>query len=177
MAEAGVRSATAGDGLAVAWVQLEVWQTAFAEKLPAELLQMPPAELAQVWNAAVDAPGQALLVGYEGSTVVGFTQVARSETDEGTGEIRVLYVRPAWARRGHGGRLVAAAAAELRRRGATNGEWWIPEDDDATQRFARSIGWQVGDDARAFDTGKGYLAERRWTGTLDLHLAGVPTPR
>ena len=172
MALASVRPAQAGDGLPIAWVQLEVWQAAFADVLPDEVLNAPAAMLAESWTAVLDS----LLVAVEGEHLVGFAHCAVDAgqpdsadfTNTAVGAVLVLHVRPAWARRGHGGRLLAAAAERLRSNGAQLGEWWIPITDVATQRFARTVGWERTEDSRAFDTGRATLRERRWVGTLDL---------
>lgn len=172
MAQAHVRTAVAGDGLAMAWIQLEVWQTAFAGLLPASVLATPAADLATSWTAALSAASQIVLVATEGPGTVGFVHAARDPDDPVTGRIQVLHVRPAWARRGHGGRLLATAAAALRAAGATSGEWWIAETDTATARFATVVGWERTGGARVLDTGRAMMTERRWTGTLDLELSG-----
>jgi ribosomal protein S18 acetylase RimI-like enzyme len=167
MAEASVRLARAGDGLAIATVQLEVWQIAFAEELPAEVLDTSPADLATAWTAALDS----VLIAEEGTFVVGFAQVGAPHQGETEGELRVLYVRPAWARRGHGGRLLVAAAAALRVSGARTARWWLPVTDVASQRFARAAGWERTQEARTWDSGVATITERCWTSTLDHQLA------
>lgn len=172
MAQAQVRPAVAGDGLAMAWIQLEVWRTAFAGLLPDHVLQTPAADLAVSWTAALNAASQIVLVATEGAETVGFVHAAVDPDDRSTGRILVLHVRPAWARRGHGGRLLATAAAALREAGAGVGEWWIPGNDAATQRFAGVVGWEMSGGARVLDTGRAMMTERRWTGTLDLQLTG-----
>lgn len=156
----------------MAWIQLEVWQTAFGALLPPEVLATPPAVLAESWTAALNAASQIVLVATEGAETVGFAHAARDPDDPLTGRVLVLHVRPAWARRGHGGRLLATAAAALRDAGAAAGEWWIPETDTATQRFAGVVGWESTGGARVLDTGRAMMTERRWTGTLDLQLSG-----
>lgn len=171
MAQAEVRPAVAGDGLVIAWIQLEVWQTAFSGVLPPEVLATPPAELAASWTAALNAASQTVLIATEGRETVGFAHAARDPDDPATGRILVLHVRPAWARRGHGGRLLATAAAALRDTGATVGEWWVPDTDTATQRFAGAAGWAATGGARVLDTGRSMITERRYTGTLDLQLS------
>lgn len=170
MAQVQVRRAAAGDGLAMAWIQLEVWQTAFSGLLPPEVLATPAADLAASWTSAFNAASQIVLVATEGPETVGFAHAARDPDDPDTGRIQVLHVRPAWARRGHGGRLMAAATAALREAGAVSGEWWIPEVDTATQRFVGTAGWQMSGGARVLDTGRALMTERRWTGTLELQL-------
>ncbi len=174
MAQAEVRAASAGDGLAIAWIQLEVWQTVFSGVLPDQILQTPAVELAQAWTSTFRSTNQSVLIATEGDQVVGFAQAGVSPDTPELGEIRVLYVRPAWARRGHGGRLIAAATAALRGFGAIAGEWWIPDSDLASQRFAASVGWEMSGGARVLDTGRAMLTERRWTGTLDLEVGPAP---
>lgn len=171
MALAQVRAAAAGDGLAIGWIQLEVWRTAFAGLLPPEVLDTPPAALAQTWTTAFGAASQIVLVATEGAETVGFVHAAVDPDDPVTGRIQVLHVRPAWARRGHGGRLLAGAAAALRDRGALQGEWWIPENDPASSAFAAGAGWGAVAGTRMLDTGRAMMTERRWTGPLDLQLS------
>ncbi|WP_111765557.1 GNAT family N-acetyltransferase [Nakamurella deserti] len=172
MAQAQVRPAVAGDGLAMAWIQLEVWRTAFSGLLPDDVLQTPAAQLAASWTAALHATSQTVLMATEGAEAVGFVHAAVDPDDRTTGRILVLHVRPAWARRGHGGRLLATAAAALRDAGASVGEWWVPETDTATRRFVGVVGWEMSGGARVLDTGRAMMTERRWTGTLDLQLSG-----
>ncbi len=86
------------------------------------------------------------------------------------GEIGTLLVEPRWGRRGHGGRLLAAAADALRGHGARYGLAWVPEKDDASRRFYARAGWELDGTVRALDTGDGMLREVRLTGSLDLRL-------
>lgn len=85
-------------------------------------------------------------------------------------EIGVLLVEPRWGRRGHGGRLLAAAAAALGTSGARYGLAWVPETDEASRRFYARAGWEPDGGVRAFDTGDGTVREVRVTGSLDLQL-------
>ncbi len=84
------------------------------------------------------------------------------------GEIEVLHVVPRWGRRGHGGRLLAGAAAELRRLGATSAQWWIPESDKASTTFLNRAGWSADGVRRELDTGAQPLFEVRFSGSVDL---------
>ncbi len=170
MADAVVRGARAGDGLGIATVQLEVWRTCFASVLPPALLETPAAELAAAWTSTFQISGS-VQVALEGPELVGFVQT--DHTDPAVAEIRVLHVRPAWGRRGHGGRLLSAAADALSREPNDGiGVWWIAENDRAAQRFAASVGWQSAGGVRVLDTGRAMLTERRWTGDLQFALTG-----
>jgi hypothetical protein len=81
-------------------------------------------------------------------------------------------VEPRWGRRGHGGRLLAAAAAALRESGSDSGRTWVAEADTASRNFYGRAGWVPDGAVRTLDTGTSTLREVRHSGTLDLHLVG-----
>jgi GNAT superfamily N-acetyltransferase len=81
-----------------------------------------------------------------------------------------LLVEPRWGRRGHGGRLLAAAAAVLREAGAVRGIAWIPAEDPASLNFYRRAGWTPDGTVRTLDARGRALRELRLTGSLDLRL-------
>ncbi|RIJ70194.1 GNAT family N-acetyltransferase [Nakamurella silvestris] len=168
MGEASVRRAAAADSVAIAEIQLQVWAAGFAEVLPAELLQADPAELAQNWSAMISLGHEQVLLAAENEHIVGFVHAGGRD-----GAIHILYVRPAWARRGHGGRLFAAAGAQLAAAGAEEGHWWVPETDVATTNFVRSVGWHSHGEARVLDTGAAHLREVHWAGELTQLLGPV----
>ena len=119
-----------------------------------------------------------MLVATEGGWTVGFVAAGPADVPadsplgpEAWGEVGALLVEPRWGRRGHGGRLLAAAAEALRERGARYGLAWVPEKDDASRRFYARAGWEPDGTVRGLDTGDGVLREVRYTGSLDLHLA------
>jgi len=169
MGEATVRRAAAADSLAIAGIQLEVWAAGFADLLPAELLRADPDELAQNWSAMISLGREQVLLAAENEHIVGFAHAGGRD-----GLIHILYVRPAWARRGHGGRLFAAAGAQLAAAGAEEGQWWVPETDVATTNFVRSVGWHTHGEVRVLDTGIAHLREVRWDGELNQVLGPVP---
>jgi GNAT superfamily N-acetyltransferase len=171
VAESLVRRATAADAATIAALQIQVWQQAFAESLPAEVVFTDPLQHAGTWEARIKQGGPVLLA-VEGAEPVGFAAVA-ADLDlhnllAPIGEIEVLYVVPRWGRRGHGGRLLAGAAAELRRRSATTARWWVPERDRATARFLTAAGWGPDGVRRELDTGAEPLFEVRYSGSTEL---------
>lgn len=85
-------------------------------------------------------------------------------------EIGTLLVEPRWGRRGHGGRLLAAAAEALRTAGAIYGLVWVPETDHASRRFYARAGWEPDGQQRVLDAGDRELREIRITGSLELKL-------
>jgi L-amino acid N-acyltransferase YncA len=186
MATAAVRPATPEDVPEIVRIQADTWTTAYAGFVPTaalEGLRSPAARAA--WTAAVEAgEGHHVLVATEGTWTVGFCAAAPAVTPDGAvapsaptlgpeawAEITVLLVEPRWPQRGHGGRLLAAAAAHLRGNGARYGLAWIPEADTASRSFYKAAGWTPDGTVRVLDTGEGELREVRITGSLDLELA------
>jgi GNAT superfamily N-acetyltransferase len=178
MALATVRSADPADVVEITRIQTTTWTAAYADLVPAAAiarLRGPDAE--QAWGAAIDAG--AVFVAAEGEWTVGFVAAGRADVPdesplgpEAWGEIGTLLVEPRWGRRGHGGRLLAAAAEALRGAGARYGQVWVPEEDDASRRFYTRAGWEPDGTVRGLDTGGGVLRELRFTGSLELRVEG-----
>jgi len=171
VADSTVRRATAADAATVADVQIQVWQQAFAELLPTSVVFTDPVQHAVTWDARLRQGGPVLLA-LEGTEPVGFAAISGELDDRNllapVGEIEVLYVVPRWGRRGHGGRLLAGAAGELRRLGATSAQCWIPESDKASTAFLTRAGWGADGVRRELDTGAEPLFEIRFSGSVDL---------
>ncbi len=163
--------ATALDAATIADLQIQVWQQAFSDLLPAEVVLADPhlARRRVGVPAAAGRPGAARVRGRE---AVGFAAVSGEIDDRNLlapiGEIEVLYVVPRWGRRGHGGRLLAGAATELRRLGASAATWWIPQTDTASAAFLASAGWSADGLRRELDTGAEPIFEIRYSGSVDL---------
>lgn len=171
MVDSTVLRATAADAAVLAELQIQVWQQAFADLLPAQVVMTDPIAHTQTWDARLRQGGPVLLA-LEGAEPVGFAAVSFGLDDRNllapVGEIEVLYVVPRWGRRGHGGRLLVGAAAELRRIGATTATWWLPESDKATAAFLNGAGWAADGVRRELDTGAEPLFEVRYSGSVDL---------
>lgn len=169
MASSTVRPATVDDARTIADLQLQVWRQAFATVLPRAALDTPLDAHAGAWAGRIEQGGPVLLA-IEGAEPVGFaaTELDRRNLLDPIGEIEVLYVVPRWGRRGHGGRLLVTAAAELRRLGARVGRWWIPQVDTVTAGFLAGAGWAEDGVRRELDTGAAPIVELRWSGSLDL---------
>jgi GNAT superfamily N-acetyltransferase len=185
MATAAVRPATPEDVHEIVRIQADTWATAYAGLVPAAALvglRSPAAQAA--WAAAIEAgDGHHVLLATEGEWTVGFCAAARAVAPDGAvepsaptlgpeawAEISALLVEPRWGRRGHGGRLLAEAAAALRAEGARYGLAWVPEADAASRSFYEAAGWTADGTVRVLDTGEGELREVRVTGSLDLEL-------
>lgn len=174
MATASVRPATDDDVDAIVSVQAVTWRAAYAGIVPDAALDELSGDAARAaWTDAVHAGGGFhLLVAVEGDHTVGFCAAAYYEGADGMSiaEVSTLLVEPRWGRRGHGGRLLAAAAQALREYGSEQGRAWVPEADTASRAFYTRAGWEPDGAVRTLDTGDGTLREVRMAGTLDLQL-------
>ena len=159
-----MRPATVGDAAAMAAAQLDVWRTAYAAFLPAEVVASLDLEATTAaWARAVGTAGEThLLVATEGTEVTGFAA--------GTGEeVATVLVAPRWGRRGHGGRLLGTLAHLLRQEGAQRLEVWVADADEASLRFYPRHGWQPDGTVRTSHHGAQVLRELRLTGSTDVH--------
>ena len=174
MALATVRRAVDGDVDALVRIQSDTWRAAYAQLVPAAALeQLTGPGAREAWRAAIGAGGgRHVFVASEGEWTVGFCAAAYVAGENGASiaEVITLLVEPRWGRRGHGGRLLAAAAEALRHHGAEYGWAWVPEADAVSRSFYGHAGWEADGAVRGLDTGTGTLREVRLTGPLDLRL-------
>jgi ribosomal protein S18 acetylase RimI-like enzyme len=164
-ADASVRPATTADLPAVGAVHSRSWRTAYADHLPREVLDaLEPDGLAQAWRTAVTAPPSPrhhVLVACAGSTVVGFA------AGDGEGELVALHVDPAHQRRGHGSRLLSAAADLARADRVPVLSAWCPLVDTARRGFLESAGFGPDGAWRELEVpGAGGLRELRMVAAL-----------
>ncbi|SFQ05993.1 L-amino acid N-acyltransferase YncA [Amycolatopsis arida] len=185
MSTAEVRPATPADAPEIARIQRMTWRTAYAELVgDRALAELDAPGTERRWAAAIEHPGTAVYVAVEGVSTVGFCVAGPAPEEEVAGAdgalpadaarvglVATMLVEPRWGRRGHGGRLLATAAAGLRAAGAERGITWAAQSDSATLAFFRRAGWHPDGTVRTLDTGEKTLREIRLTGTLDLRLA------
>ena len=187
MAVARVRPADPGDAPAVAALQRVVWTSAYAEFLPTGAVEGFDVDaVTAAWARAAAGPG--VWVATEGDVVVGFAAAGPADPDDlvdatgavpddavTVGAVATLLVEPRWARRGHGGRLLVAAATALREADLTRGVVWVPERDVASRAFFERAGWDPDGTVRTLDAGGRPLREVRLGGAVDLDFAPEPT--
>jgi GNAT superfamily N-acetyltransferase len=172
VADVSVRPARPEDIAEIGRIQVDTWRTAYAEILPAAVLDtLTPDAAAAAWSTAVRSPPSPrhhVLVALEQTWRVGFVALGPADDLEAddpepatTMALAPILVEPRWGRRGHGSRLLAAAVDHARLDGMTRAIAWVPEGDEATRAFLVSAGWATDGLARALDTGAGELREIR----------------
>lgn len=184
MALAQIRAASPDDVGTLTALHRATWRAAYHELLPAATLDaLDSPDVQQVWADTL-AGGATVLLATEGDEPVGFVVAGPAPDGEmaaadgtlppdaaHTVLISTLLVEPRWGRRGHGGRLLASAAATLREAGATRGIAWVPAEDSASLSFYRRAGWDPDGTVRTLDAGGRALREVRLTGALTLTLS------
>ena len=75
MADSLVRRANAADAEVIANLQIQTWQQAFAELLPAQVVLTDPMQHKELWQSRLDQGGP-VLVATEGAEFVGFAAVS-----------------------------------------------------------------------------------------------------
>jgi GNAT superfamily N-acetyltransferase len=184
MAEATVRPAEPSDAAEIARIQLVTWRAAYRDLLPAEVLDALDAdEAAATWRHTIEQGPARVFVATEGQWHVGFCAAGPAPQDESADAsgtpvpdadrvalVSTLLVEPRWGRRGHGGRLVAAAGEAMLADALARGISWVAEADKASLGFWARVGWVADRTVRTLDAGGRPLREVRMTGTLRISL-------
>jgi ribosomal protein S18 acetylase RimI-like enzyme len=138
-----IRSGTADDAEAVARVQVETWQAAYAHALPSEQLQsLSIGRWAEQWRRRPP------FVAEVDGDVVGFVSVGPSRDADAEGELYAIYVLPEHWDTGLGRKLIEAGEQELRRLGYRNVVLWVLADNPRARRFYELAGWSADGGAR-----------------------------
>ena len=178
MADVSVRPPGPSDAAEIGRIQVETWRTAYAEILPAAVLDALSAEAAAAaWarrGHAPPSPRHHVLVALEQSGGSASSRSARPTTSRPTTPsprhtvaLAPILVEPRWGRRGHGSRLLAAAVDHARaRRHDPRRSPGSPRPTRRSREFLVSAGWAPDGLARALDTGAGELREIRLHASL-----------
>ncbi len=157
-ADVSVRVAWADDAEAIAAVQVRAWAEQYAAVLPSGAVPDDPAPVAEAWRASLARSADArnrVLVALERNRVVGFavtTPAADPDCDPvADGELAELVVAPGEQGKGHGSRLLQAAAETLQADRFTRAVSWTIATDDARRAFLVGAGWAADSAHRELD--------------------------
>jgi ribosomal protein S18 acetylase RimI-like enzyme len=150
-ADVSVRVAWSDDAEAIASLQLRTWPELYADVLPASAFPSGTEDIeaaAAVWQRSLTSPGDArnrVLVALERNRHVGFVMTGPAEDPDcdpvSDAELRELTVDPHERRRGHGSRLLQAAADTMRADRFVRAVTWVVATDDALRAFLTEAGW------------------------------------
>jgi ribosomal protein S18 acetylase RimI-like enzyme len=171
-----VRPGRPGDAGEIARIQVATWRIAYRRLFPRHILaDLDEEEFAATWRDSIMAPPtdrHRVLVAVEQSSassyVVGF--IASGPADDlaapSVAEITELLVEPRWGRRGHGSRLLAAAADHWRDDEFTAAVAWVFDQAPATGKFLGSAGWAPDGAKRALDVDDLLVPQTRYATLL-----------
>jgi GNAT superfamily N-acetyltransferase len=156
-ADVSVRVAWSDDAEAIAAIQARAWATSYAGLVPAAG-DLREADFAQLWRDALTHPADArhrALVALERNRVVGFaitTPATDPDCDQVTdGELMELTVDAGEQGKGHGSRLLQAAADTMVADGFTRAVTWLVAEDDVLRTFLTDAGWGADGAHRTLD--------------------------
>jgi GNAT superfamily N-acetyltransferase len=156
-ADVSVRIAWSDDAEAIAAIQARAWATSYAGLVPAAG-ELREADFAQLWRDALVRPADArhrALVALERNRVVGFaitTPATDPYCDRVTdGELMELTVDAGEQGKGHGSRLLQAAADTMVADGFTRAVTWLVAEDDVLRTFLTDAGWGADGAHRTLD--------------------------
>jgi GNAT superfamily N-acetyltransferase len=185
-AESFVRDARPPDAGAIARIQVDRWRTGYAGLVPGDVLaELTSGEAEGRWaekwaGSLAGAPSSrhrvlvAVGAGDGGGRVVaGFASFGpatdRDRWPATDGELYELCVARDQAGRGHGSRLLNAAAATMAEDGFGTVSAWVLERDAPARRFLESAGWAADGARQELDMGTRVPVIR-------LHAALDPAP-
>jgi GNAT superfamily N-acetyltransferase len=152
-ADVSVRVAWADDAETLATVQLRTWPSVYGDLVPAGSIPSgveAEAEVAAAWRRSLTSPGDArnrVLVALERNRVCGFAITGPAADPDGDpvadGELRELTVDPGERGKGHGSRLLQAAADTMTADRFTRAVTWVAVGDDALRAFLTAAGWEA----------------------------------
>jgi GNAT superfamily N-acetyltransferase len=183
-AESFVREGRRGDAGDLALIQVARWRTGYPGLVPDEVVaELTSADAVQRWEthwgeslAAPPSSRHRVMVAVAGEAdggrrVVGFAAFGPS-TDEDRwaatdAELYELAVVDGDTGRGHGSRLLNAAAATLAEDGFGTVSGWVLERDTQARRFLEASGWAPDGARRALDMGGTAVPMLRLHAALD----------
>lgn len=183
-AENFVRDARAADAADLARIQVSRWRAGYRGLVPEAVLaeitnDISERQAEEHWAASLSSPPTSrhrvlVAVGTDAGGaqhVAGFASFGPA-TDPGLwpatdAELYELCVPPEQAGRGHGSRLLNAAAATMAEDGFAVAYAWVLEQDTAARRFLEAAGWAPDGARRSLDMGQPVP-------TVRLHTALAP---
>ncbi|MEV0270808.1 GNAT family N-acetyltransferase [Hamadaea sp. NPDC050747] len=177
MAQGHVRPGRPGDAGEIARIQVATWRIAYRRLFPRHVLaDLDETEFAATWRDSIMAPPterHRVLVAVEQSStssyVVGFIASGPAEDPDAgpdVAEITELLVEPRWGRRGHGSRLLAAAADHWRDDAYTSALAWVFDQAPAMPKFLGSAGWAPDGARRSLDVEDMLVPQSRYATLL-----------
>ena len=162
--DVSVRPARTGDEEMIGRIQIDAWVASLGERLGRSRNDAFDRDgIIHGWAEAIASPptpGHQVFVATSEGTMVGFVAVSPPTT------IVALEVDPARRRRGHGSRLLAAAADHLRLHGGESMKLWALERDAVRAEFLQGAGFGEAGMRRELEGPGITIPEKLWHASL-----------
>ena len=148
-----IRAAVPQDAPTVNQILTETWKAAYIGIVPQEYLDSLDAAKPNRMQEDISARTlEVLLLFADGvpAGAVGYGS-SREESRAGWGEIVCLYLRPAYWRRGYGGKLLRAAVDALTREGFRKFYLWVMAENRSAREFYRAMGFEPTGEASFYE--------------------------
>jgi GNAT superfamily N-acetyltransferase len=133
-----IRPGRPEDAEAVARVQIQTWQAAYARALPREqLMRLSADDRVDMWRRLPP------FVAEVDGKVVGFVSVGSARDEDADGELYAIYVHPEHWGTGVGRALIERGEEELRALGHDEAVLWVLDDNPRARRFYETAGWST----------------------------------
>jgi len=164
MTEQTIRTVTESDNASLGVVFCEGWQEGYRGILSDRFLD----GLTPVSCAPKKVPEDTLAAEISGKGLAGLVNIgpARDGDMSGMEELRTLYVRPCFWRRGIGTELFRAGAAYLRKMGYTNFYLWVLRENTRARMFYEKLGMHPDGTERTISVGGETVWEVRYVTAL-----------
>lgn len=160
-----VRAATADDAESIGTIQVDAWVAALGDRLGRRRHDaFDRAAVIEQWRSSIASPpsdGHRVYVAATGDKVCGFIAVAPP------GDIVAWEVDPSRRRRGHGSRLLQAAAHHLRQTGGTIMRTWALENDRVRSEYLVAAGFALTGMRRDLEGPGIEIPEQLWHTSLE----------
>ncbi len=157
-----IRPAEPGDASAIARIQVQAWQTAYAEIIPTEYLANLSVERStKFWSKELTLSHLVVFVVVDDGSVVGWASGGAGRDADGPGcsEVFALYVSPKFWSAGFGRQLMSAIEASLPPNPKIT--LWVLEQNAKALGFYQSMGYQSDGAAKTVSLGGKDLVEIR----------------
>ncbi len=162
--DVSIRPARAGDEQEIGRIQVDAWIASLGEHLGRNRQNAFDREtIIKGWADSISqppTPGHRVFVATSEGSIVGFTAVSPPHT------IVALEVDPERRRRGHGSRLLAAAAEHLRSNGGEQMKLWSLEQDAVRNAFLAGAGFGEAGMSRELEAPGFAIPEKLWHASL-----------
>ena len=152
---------SADDRAAISRIYEKSWKYAYRGIIPQDYLDAIPEGR---WVKNLDIPGWHNLVCIENGEYIGTSSFSRSRSEQfpDAGEVISIYLLPEYIGKGYGGKLLEAAAAELKKQGFDEIYLWVLEENSNARRFYEHMGFKCAREYMETNIGGKDLKEVRY---------------